>query len=147
MNENSQPGEASAVTIKLSNGTTKTFYVHNGQNGEKGVVDETRLYDLQVNGNTLGKVVDGPGGNIIQKQLAAGSGIEISPNGNVLTISATESNATSGFTGNRTILKDVRYESPYLQKKLIKETWKDGVLINSVEGEWETYHTAVEETV
>ena len=147
VNENSQPGEASAVTIKLSNGTTKTFYVHNGQNGEKGVVDETRLYDLQVNGNTLGKVVDGPGGNIIQKQLAAGSGIEITPNGNVLTISATESNATSGFTGIRTILKDVRYESPYLQKKLIQETWKDGVLTNSVEGEWETYHTAVEETV
>ena len=79
--------------------------------------------------------------------MAAGSGIEITPNGNVLTISATEGNAISGFTGPRTILKDVRYESPYLQKKLIQETWKDGVLINSVEGEWETYHTAVEETV
>ena len=147
--ESSESGGQTSITIILDDKkkTTKTFYVHNGQNGEKGVVDKTRLYDLQVNGNTLGKVVDGPGGNIIQKQLAAGSGIEITPKGNVLTISATESNATSGFTGGRTILKDVRYESPYLQKKLIQETWKDGVLINSVEGEWETYHTAVEETV
>ena len=149
VNESSESGGQTSITIILDDKekTTKTFYVHNGQNGEKGVVDETRLYDLQVNGNTLGKVVDGPGGNIIQKQLAPGSGIEITPNGNVLTISATEGNTTSGFTGPRTILKDVRYESPYLQKKLIQETWKDGVLINSVEGEWETYHTAVEETV
>ena len=79
--------------------------------------------------------------------MAAGSGIEITPNGNVLTISATEGNAISGFTGGRTILKDVRYESPYLQKKFIQETWENGVLIDFVEGEWETYHTAVEETV
>jgi hypothetical protein len=110
-----------------------------------GVVDESRLYQFQVNGDIIGKVIDGPGGNLIQKKLVAGEGIYISEEGNVLTISVTST--TGGFTGTRYVLRDVRYEFPNLQKKFITETWEDGVLTDSVEGEWETYHTAVEETI
>lgn len=87
-----------------------------------------------------------------QKTLAAGSGISlaVSADGKTITISATgASGSTSGYTGSRTVLADVDYDSESfsLRRKYFTETWSNGVLTASTEGAWETYHTAVEETV
>ena len=83
--------------------------------------------------------------NIKQKQLAAGTGINLTEANGKITISATGAN-TSGFTGERTVLADTQYSGHYLQKRFYTETWKDGVLESSTLGNWITYHTAVEET-
>ena len=73
-----------------------------------------------------------------------------SENGNVITISLASGaggSLPSGYTGTRTILADVDYSSTNLRRRYITETWTDGVLTDSVLGQWETYHTAVEETL
>lgn len=84
---------------------------------------------------------------ITQKTISAGKGISVSEANDIITISTTGSSETSGYTGNRTVVVDVDYNGHYLRKKFATEEWENGVLQSTTEGEWETYHTAVEETV
>lgn len=129
-----------ATAVNFSDGTSISI-----PHGKDGVVDASRLKPLQVNGEGLGMLVDGTGGNIVQRSLAEGDGITLTEAGNTIVISAT--GTTKGYSGPRTVLADVDFSSPNLRKRFYTETWEDGVLVDFVLGEWQTYHTAVEETV
>ena len=90
--------------------------------------------------------------DIGQKTLVAGTGISlsISEDGKTITISATGGSAsTSGYSGTRTIIADVDYDTGYnrLRRRYITEVWSNGVLTNQTLGSWESYHQAVQETV
>ena len=84
------------------------------------------------------------------KTLVEGDNVTLteSPDGKSIIISAEleGSSSTNGFTGSRTVLLNTKYESYKLWKKFATETWEDGVMKTSVEGDWEEYHAAVEET-
>ena len=87
-----------------------------------------------------------------QKTLKAGTNISfsVSADGKEITISATGGGgSTSGYTGTRTIIADVDYDSSNkrLRRRYITEVWANGVMTSQTLGEWEAYHQAVEETV
>lgn len=88
-----------------------------------------------------------------QKTLKAGEGVTlaVSQDGKTITISApgAGSASTSGWTGTRTILGDTVYDqsSHALRRRYITETWLNGVMVSQTPGAWETYHTAVQETI
>lgn len=100
----------------------------------------------------IGKIVASQDATITQKTLVAGQNITLTEADGVITISALGGSAeTSGFTGTRYTVRDMRYNvtSHQLQVKYNKETWADGVMTASTELAWQmmTGGQAVEETV
>jgi hypothetical protein len=101
---------------------------------------------------TLGKIVAEQDATIAQKTLVEGDGITLRDDGNGnITISVTGGSAasTSGYTGTRTVLADVKYDDDActLCRRYITEVWANGVMTSQTLGEWEVFTTAVEETV
>lgn len=100
--------------------------------------------ELRVNGELVGYVLDGDGGNIVAKPLAPGDGVRIIDLGGTLLVEA--ETKSPGFTGERHVLADVDFASPNLRRRYHVETWADGVLVDTQLGEWEIYHRAVLES-
>lgn len=106
--------------------------------------------EFQLSGTKVADIAASANINVTQKTITGTSPINVAENGNVITISLASGaggSLPSGYTGTRTLLADVDYSSPNLRRRYVTETWTDGVLTNSVLGQWETYHTAVEETL
>ena len=103
--------------------------------------------EITVNDEVVAKVFGTTDFELTQKTISAGKGITVSESDDIITIATTDDSQTSGYTGSRTIVIDVDYNGHYLRKKFATEEWKDGLLQSTTAGEWETYHTAVEETV
>ena len=103
--------------------------------------------EITVNDEVVAKVFGTTDFELTQKTISAGKGITVSESDNIITIATTDDSQTSGYTGSRTVVIDVDYNGHYLRKKFATEEWKDGLLQSTTAGEWETYHTAVEETV
>ena len=102
-------------------------------------------------GTTKGEIyIDlGEAGYIPARRIVPGDNIHIDVQGKNIVISADVESTTEGFTGTRTVLKDVDYDTAYqqLRRRYATETWVDGLLQQTVVGDWEAYTTAVEETV
>lgn len=104
---------------------------------------------------TLGKIVGAQAVTIGQKVLEAGSNITLtlSQDGKTITIAATGgSGSTTGFTGTRLTVRDMRYVATptcQLQVKYNQETWANGVMTATQELAWQLMEggQAVEETV
>ena len=108
-------------------------------------------HSFKFNGTEIALVLADDDIEIDDVQLEAGDGITIEPleDGAVLRISAT-AQAPSGYTvQSQTVLADVQYDtnSKSLQKRFYTERWENGILKSRTLGDWQTYHTAVEETV
>ena len=102
-------------------------------------------------GTTKGEIYInlGEAGYIPARRIVAGDNIHINVQGKNIIISADVESTTEGFTGSRTVLFDTDYDPAYhqLKRRYATETWVDGLLQQTVVGEWEAYTTAVEETV
>lgn len=121
---------------------------------EAAAVDQGKtvaVKELKLGGTKVTQILATENIDIAQKQLSAGTGISITENNGVLTISATGggSGGTSGYTGTRTIIGDTYYDetNKQLMRKYITEVWVDGVMTSQTPGTAEYYHQAVEETV
>lgn len=131
--------------------------VTTAEDGEGGVleIDVADRFDdeeyggreITVNDEVVAKVFGTTDFELTQKTISAGKGITVSEADDIITISTTDDSQTSGYTGSRTVVVDVDYNGHYLRKKFATEEWKDGLLQSTTPGEWENYHTAVEETV
>ena len=148
-------GETLAVkTLTLTgagpNGTDLTFKIFANGNITIAPGGASLDKEFQLSGTKVADIAASANINVTQKTITGTSPINVAENGNVITISLASGaggSLPSGYTGTRTILADVDYSSPNLRRRYVTETWTDGVLTNSVLGQWETYHTAVEETL
>lgn len=141
------PGTKSKTTIKGGSGHGNMVF--DASQLDPG--EEIALRDITDNGEPSGvKVLATDDVDVGHKTLVEGENVTLteSADGKTITISVEleSEGTTSGFTGTRTVLVDAKYDSFKLWKKFATETWEDGVLKSSVEGQWEEYHTAVEET-
>jgi len=104
--------------------------------------------DIEVNGEVVAKVFGTTDFEIQQKKILAGDGIKVTESDDDITIATDGGSASlSGYTGSRTVIVDIDYYNHQLRKKYATETWENGLLKATESGEWEVYHTAVEETV
>ncbi len=137
--------EASVASglVFSSNGTTITIDI-NGRADSEGVT----LRDVTIGGSDepVARVFGTTDFEIAQKKIAAGDGISVSDDGETVTISATGTSSGDLYSGERKVLADVDFSSPDLRKRFYTETWENGVLVKSELGNWQSYHTSVEET-
>lgn len=142
------PGTKSKTTITGGSGSGRLVF----DSSELESGEEIAVHNMTVNGDDSAgvKILATDDVDVGMKTLVEGDNVTLteSPDGKSIIISAAleGSSSTSGFTGSRTVLLDTKYESYKLWKKFVTETWEDGVLKTAVEGDWEEYHTAVEET-
>jgi len=140
-----------SFTFKDTSGNTKTYHGLFCGNIDLTNIAAALNKAFSVNGTKVADIAASANISLTEKSLSAGTGIALSVNGNVITISATGSGggSTSGFTGTRTVLADTDYDTTNhrLRRRYYAEVWADGVLTSSTLGEWEAYHQAVEETV
>ena len=108
--------------------------------------------EFQLGGTKIADIAASVNINITQKTIVGdtASGIDVSETNGIITIRYIGgSGGTSGYTGTRTILADVGYDTSTkrLRRRYITEIWADGVLTSQTLGSWEDYHQAVQETV
>lgn len=137
-----EAGVASGLVFS-ANDKTITLDVNGRADGE-GVA----LRDVTIGGSDepVARVFGTTDFEIAQKKIAAGDGISVSDDGETVTISATGTSSGDLYSGERKVLADVDFSSPDLRKRFYTETWENGVLVKSELGNWQSYHTSVEET-
>lgn len=121
--------------------------------GAGGSVLWKAIKSLILGTTTIGKIVADQNATIKIKTISAGKGISVKAKGDTVVISLAsdstgDSSADDGYTGERTILKDVDYNpsTHELRRRYIAETWLNGRMVDQTLLPWEAYHQAVEES-
>ena len=129
---------------------------------ERSLADQLAEQDVECEDEVVVRAADRKAlrylkiGGKLATVLEAGDNVTITREGNTITISA-EGGAepgdfvTSGYStpegGSDVEIAEIRYDDHQLQVKKAVKVYENGLLKTRVVGEWETFTTAVEETV